>query len=131
MIIIIGETPLSKNQYTNMHWGKRARYKQRIKQHMQCDLLYRNWHENSGLNGEYERNWEKAQIKFDIYFPEKMKRRRDIQNYLGGGLISWIDNLVDLKIIKDDSVENIGQPIVEFYDEQDCPRTEITIIKKE
>ena len=68
---------------------------------------------------------ENVTIVFDIYF--KVKRRRDIQNYLGGGLIGWLDALVDAEIIADDSADCIGQPIVNFHIDKANPRTEITI----
>ena len=69
--------------------------------------------------------YEKATVTFDIYF--KTKRRRDTQNYVGGGLISWLDCLVDNKIIIDDCYDVIGQPIVNFYVDKTNPRTEIII----
>ena len=72
--------------------------------------------------------YEKAKVMFDIYF--KTKRRRDAQNYEGGGLISWLDAMVDLKIIADDCYDCIGQPIVNFYVCKEYPRTEITIEEK-
>lgn len=68
---------------------------------------------------------EKAIITFDIYF--KVKRKRDIANYLGGGLIAWLDALVDAKYIKDDSYDVIGQPNVKFNIDKNNPRTEIEI----
>ena len=132
MLIIIGETPLSKNQYTNMHWGARARYKQRILQHMVLDMVYRDYRENKkDYKGVNKPPWEKADLIFRLFFNEKIKRNRDIQNYLGGGLIAWIDNLVKLDILKDDSAKNIGQPQVELLDEAVVVRTEIRIIRKE
>ena len=69
--------------------------------------------------------YKKASITFDIYF--KVNRRRDLQNYLGGGLISWLDALVSLRILFDDSYDCIGQPNVTFNVDKNNPRTEITI----
>ena len=80
------------------------------------------------LNADYSKSefpLEKATVTFDIYF--KTNRKRDSQNYLGGGLISWLDALVDLKLIADDSNDVIGQPIVNFHIDKANPRTEITI----
>lgn len=68
---------------------------------------------------------ENVIVIFDIYF--KTKRRRDMQNYLGGGLIAWLDALVDQQIIKDDSYDVIGQPSVIFNVDKENPRTEIEI----
>ena len=69
--------------------------------------------------------FKKATVIFDIYF--KINRRRDIQNYLGGGLVAWLDAMVNLEIIKDDSADCIGQPKVNFHIDKNNPRTEITI----
>ena len=69
--------------------------------------------------------FKKATVIFDIYF--KINRRRDIQNYLGGGLIAWLDAMVNLEIIKDDDADCIGQPIVNFHVDKIKQRTEITI----
>jgi hypothetical protein len=54
-----------------------------------------------------------------------------VANYLGGGLISWLDVLVDKGLIVDDSWDCIGQPIVNFSIDKDNPRTEIIIKLKE
>ena len=70
-------------------------------------------------------HYKKATVTFDIYF--KVNRRRDLQNYLGGGLISWLDALVSLCVLADDSYDVIGQPIVNFYIDKANPRTEITL----
>ena len=69
--------------------------------------------------------FKKATVIFNIYF--RTNRRRDIQNYLGGGLIAWLDAMVNLEIIKDDNADCIGQPIVNFHIDKNNPRTEITI----
>ena len=78
-----------------------------------------------GIRRRIKSTYQKAKVTFDIYF--KVNRRRDLQNYLGGGLIAWLDALVSLCIIKDDSYDCIGQPIVNFYIDKANPRTEITI----
>ena len=70
-------------------------------------------------------DFKKAKVTFDIYF--ETNRRRDVANYLGGGLISWLDALVSLCIIADDSYNVIGQPSVKFNIDKDNPRTEIEI----
>jgi len=125
MLIIIDECPISKNKYTNMHWASRAKYKERIgwliqeqksfekliKPHIYAELPY-----------------VKAKITIDIFF--KSKRRRDIQNYVGGGLISWLDCLVDLGFIVDDSYDCIGQPQIAFSIDKEFPRTEIRIERR-
>ena len=105
--------PLSKNEYVNMHWAKRKKYKEWIEELIfyLCDIK------------KYD--IEKAKVTFDIYF--ETNRRRDVSNFLGGGLISWLDALVSLCIIKDDSYDCIGQPIVNFYVDKNNPRTEIMI----
>lgn len=125
MKLTIDEIPLSKNKFMNMktkNWGymehKRKRYKEMIQW-----LIYQKWLEVKG-----NECLEKAKVTFNIYF--KCNRRRDTQNYLGGGLISWLDALVDLKIIKDDCWECIGQPIVNFFKDKDYPRTEIIIERR-
>ena len=69
--------------------------------------------------------FKKAKLTFDIYF--KANRSRDVANYLGGGLIAWLDNLVSQNIIADDSYDVIGQPIVNFHIDKANPRTEIII----
>jgi len=113
--------PLSKNEYLDFGYKnhnaikrKRKEYKERI-----YWLIYEKIHKLELLY------YKKANITFDIYF--KANRRRDKQNYLGGGLISWLDAMVDLKIIEDDNADCIGQPIVNFHVDKNNPRTEITI----
>jgi len=121
--ITINEVPLSKNKYVNMHWSKRAIYKDMIgwlilEQHRKLfdDPKY------VDDIGDFAEN---VTITFNIYF--KTKRRRDVQNYVGGGLIAWLDALVDQQIIKDDCYDCIGQPLVTFNIDKDNPRCEIEI----
>lgn len=118
MKIIINEVPLSKNKYVNLHWSKRAKYKERIQWLILAYLL-------EPIVKNERPNYTKARITFNIYF--KVKRRRDVQNYLGGGLISWLDVLVDENVIADDSYDCIGQPLVTFNIDKYNPRTEIII----
>jgi len=110
--IIINEVPLSKNKYVNMHWARRMKYKNDI-----AWLLCK--------KRALRRTFYKATITFNIYF--KTNRKRDVQNYLGGGLIAWLDELVDQDFIADDSYDVIGQPIVNFHIDRANPRTEIII----
>ena len=119
--ITINEVPLSKNKYVNMHWAKRRAYKDNIAWLIITEITNI---KNRSLN-----TLKKAVITFDIYF--KDNRRRDVANYLGGGLISWLDVLVDKGLIADDSWDCIGQPIVNFNIDKDNPRTEIIIKLKE
>lgn len=106
-----------------MHWSKRREYKELISwviignAKIQCEP-------NEMSKNNYP--LEKATITFNIYF--KIKRKRDIQNYLGGGLIAWLDALVDARYIKDDNYDVIGQPSVKFNIDKDNPRTEIEIV---
>jgi len=109
--------PLSKNKYIKLHWSKRKKYQERIAN----DIYYTAYKVVDMKSGTYK----KATIRFDIYF--KVNRKRDIQNYLGGGLIEWLDALVYLNIIDDDNSDCIGQPIVNFHIDKTNPRTEITI----
>ena len=97
-----------------MHWAKRKRYKE--------EIMWLIIGENVNRKRPF---YIRAKITFDIYF--KSNRRRDVANYLGGGLISWLDVLVDQDIIIDDSSDVIGQPIVNFHIDKTNPRTEITI----
>ena len=97
-----------------MHWGSRKQYKEYIEW---CTFEKSPLHELQCF--------KKATVTFDIYF--KTKRRRDVANYLGGGLIAWLDALVSLCVIADDSYDCIGQPIVNFHINKKNPRTEITI----
>ena len=115
MKIIINEIPLSKNLYVNQHWSKRKEYKELI-----AWLIYEQIY-----CIEDRITYQKATVTFDIYF--KDKRRRDVANYLGGGLISWLDVLVDLKLIEDDCYDCIGMPFLFFHIDKANPRTEITI----
>jgi len=112
--ITINEVPLSKNKYVNMHWAKRKEYKERM-----------SWLIYEQTFTRVKPYFKKATITFDIYF--KVNRRRDIANYLGGGLIAWQDLLVDKGFIADDSYDVIGQPNVTFNIDKDNPRTEIEI----
>ena len=106
--------PLSKNKYIKLHWSKRKKYKEYIEW-----LIF----EKANL---YELHYyKKARITIDIYF--ETKRKRDVQNYLGGGLIAWLDALVDNHIIADDCYDCIGQPLVTFNIDKNNPRTEINI----
>ena len=114
MKIIIVEVPLSKNKYVNLHWTKRARYKDRV-----------GWLIKAEVANRKRPRYKKASVTFGIYF--KTKRRRDVQNYLGGGLIAWLDILADIRVINDDCYDCIGQPIVTFNIDKDSPRTEIII----
>ena len=126
MLIIIEEVPLSKNQYVNLHWASRAKYTERIAWLMQEQKSF----EKLIKPDVYaELPYAKAKITFDIFF--KSKRRRDIANYIGGGLISWLDCLVDLGFIKDDSYDCIGQPQISFNIDRDFPRCEIRIERRE
>lgn len=86
--------PLSKNKYLDFGYKnhnaikrKRAEYKEII-----YWLMYEQIHRLELLY------YKKATITFDIYF--KVNRRRDKQNYLGGGLISWLDAMIYLRLIK-------------------------------
>ncbi len=126
MLIIIDETPLSKNVYTNLHWSKRAEYKERIGWII---LEFKKFEQSIKPDVYAELPYFKAKITIDIFF--KDKRRRDIANYIGGGLISWLDVLVDLHFIKDDSADCIGQPTVNFYCDKEFPRTEIRIERRD
>ena len=125
MLIIIDETPISKNKYVNMHWASRREYKERISW-----LIYeQKMFEKSIKPREYaELPYRKASINIDIFF--KDKRRRDVANYLGGGIISWLDVLVDLQYIKDDSYDCIKQPLISFSIDKTYPRTEIRIERR-
>jgi len=114
VIITIDEVPLSKNEYISMHWAKRKKYKEMISW-----LIYEKALKYGGDP------FKKATVTFNIYF--KTKRRRDVQNFIGGGLIAWLDVLVDLHIIGDDSYDVIGQPLVIFNIDKENPRTEIVI----
>ena len=126
MLIIIDEVPLSKNQYVNMHWSKRAKYKEKIGWLIQEQKSF----EKLIKPDVYaELPYAKAKITFDIFF--KSKRRRDIQNYVGGGLIAWLDCLVDLGFIKDDSYDCIGQPQITFNIDKEFPRCEIRIERRD
>lgn len=113
MKITVPEVPLSKNKYVNMHWSKRKLYK---------DQIFWLFFNEPGLN---KHTYKKATVTFNIFF--KTKRRRDVQNYLGGGLIAWLDVLVDQAIIADDCYDCIGQPLVTFNIDKNNPRTEIII----
>ncbi len=124
MLIIVDEVPLSKNKYVNSHWKTRSNYKERI-----AWIIFEQKEFEKRLKPDVyaELPYAKAKITIDIFF--KYKRKRDIQNYIGGGLISWLDALVDLHFIKDDSYDCMGQPIITFNIDKDCPRTEIRIEK--
>ena len=125
MLIIIDETPLSKNSYVNMHWASRREYKEEISW-----LIYeQKMFEKSIKPREYaDLPYDKASINIDIFF--KDKRKRDVANYMGGGLIAWLDVLVDLQYIKDDNYDCIGQPQITFNIDKDYPRTEIRIERR-
>lgn len=127
--LTIDEVPLSKNEYLDFGYRnhsaikrKRKEYKERIYWLMYKETYLEEIHAEYP-NGKHP--LKKATITFDIYF--KVKRNRDKQNYLGGGLIAWLDAMVNLEIIKDDSADCIGQPIVNFYIDKYNPRTEIII----
>ena len=126
MLIIIEETPLSKNKYVNAHWNTRRLYKERISWLIYTEKMF----EQSIKPDIYaELPYAKAKITIDIFF--KTKHRHDVQNYLGGGLIVFFDVLVDLGYIADDSEEVIGQPIVNCNYDKDFVRTEIRIERRD
>ena len=114
MKLIVNEVPLSKNVYVNLHWSKRKAYKEEI-----------GWLIIAEVANRKRPKYAKARIAFNIYF--ETNRRRDVANFLGGGLISWLDVLVDQNIIADDSWDCIGQPIINFCLDKENPRTEIFI----
>ena len=122
VLIILDEVPISKNKYANMHWAQRRKYKETISW-----LIYEaKCFVKDNEPEEYkELPFKKAELTFNIYF--KTHRKRDVHNYFGGGLISWIDCLVDLGFIKDDCYDCIGQPKIFFNYDNDFPRTEIKI----
>ena len=126
MLIIIDEVPISKNKYVNMHWSKRAKYKERIAWIIQ---EFKSFEKSIKPDVYAELPHKKAKIIIDIFF--KTKHKRDVANYLGGGLIAFLDCLVDLKFIKDDSYDVIGQPLVNFFYDKDYPRTEIRIERRD
>ena len=125
ILIIIDQVPISKNSYVNMHWASRREYKERISW-----LIYeQKMFEKSIKPREYaELPYNKATINIDIFF--KDKRKRDVANYMGGGLIAWLDVLVDLQYIKDDSYDYIKQPLISFNIDKIYPRTEIRIDRR-
>ena len=126
MLIIIDEVPLSKNSYVNMHWSKRGKYKEKIGWLIQEQKSF----EKLIKPDVYAQlPYLKAKITIDIFF--KVKRRRDVQNYEGGGLIAWLDCLVDLEYIKDDSYDCIGQPQIAFSVDREFPRCEIRIERRD
>jgi len=122
MKLIINEVPISKNKYVNMHWSKRKIYKDMISW-----LIYEQHRKlmDSDIDDDIGDFAENVTVTFNIYF--KVNRRRDVANYIGGGLISWLDAMVSLCIIADDSYNVIGQPIVTFNIDKINPRTEIII----
>ena len=108
-----------------MHWASRREYKERISW-----LIYeQKMFEKSIKPREYaELPYAKANINIDIFF--KDKRKRDVANYIGGGLISWLDVLVDLGYIKDDNYDCIKQSLISFNIDKEYPRTEIRIERR-
>lgn len=122
MLIILDECPVSKNKYTNFHWSKRKQYKERMSW-----LIYeaKNFGESNEPKEYKGIPFEKAKITFNIYF--KTHRKRDAQNYLGGGVIAILDALVDLGFIVDDNYDVINCPVVAFDIDKDFPRCEILI----
>ena len=125
MLIIIDEIPWSKNKYVNSHWNTRRLYKERIGWII---FEFKEFEKQLKPNVYAELPYAKAKITIDIFF--KTKRKRDVANYLGGGLIAFLDCLVDLKFIKDDSADCIGQPKVTFNIDKECERTEIRIERR-
>ena len=125
MLIILDEVPLSKNKYVNMHWKTRSNYKERISW-----IIYefKSFEQSIKPDVYAELPYAKAKITIDIFF--KNKRRRDVQNYEGGGLISFLDCLVDLGFIADDSYDCIGQPQITFNIDKEFPRCEIRIERR-
>jgi len=109
-----------------MHWKTRGDYKERIGWII---LEFKKFEQSIKPDMYAELPYAKAKITIDIFF--KDKRRRDIQNYLGGGLVAWLDALVDLYFIKDDSSSVIGQPLVNFCCDREFPRTEIRIERRD
>jgi len=122
MLMIIDKVPMSKNKYVNQHWAKRRQYKDGIllKMEEQMEL-------EIGLNPSAYKGlpYKQCKVVFTIFFDSK--RRRDVHNYVGGGLVSWLDCMVDLKIIEDDCWDVIGQPLVFFDYDKEFPRTEILV----
>lgn len=119
MKVIIKTLPLSKNKFLNKCWQARGRYKKEISKEIYYEMLSQNTY--NGIKAPFK----KAEVTFKIYF--RTNARRDIANYLGGGLIAVLDSLVDLGIILDDNHNVIGNPKVEIYKDKENPRCEIII----
>jgi len=119
MKVIIKTLPLSKNKYSNICWQARGRYKKDISKEIYYEMLSQNTYKN------IKAPLKKAEITFKMYF--RTNARRDSANYLGGGLISVLDSLVDLGVIIDDNHKVIGNPKVEIYKDKENPRMEIII----
>ena len=120
MIITIKSLPLSKNKYVNMCWQARGRYKKDIHKEIYYEMI------KQDLRNSTKEPLKKAKIAFRLYF--KTNRRRDSANYLGGGIISILDSLVDIGVIIDDNHEVIGNPKVELYIDKNDPRCEIEVV---
>jgi len=119
MKVIIKTLPLSKNKYANICWQARGRYKKDISKEIYYEMLSQNAYNN------IKTPLKKAEITFKMYF--RTNARRDSANYLGGGLISVLDSLVDLGVIVDDNHNVIGNPKVEIYKDKENPRMEIIV----
>lgn len=119
MIITIKSLPISKNEYVNMCWQARGRYKKAIGKELYYEMI------NQKLYNNTKAPLEKARITFKLYF--KTNRRRDSANYLGGGIITILDSLVDMGVIIDDNHKVVGNPTVELYVDKENPRMEIEI----
>ena len=122
MLIIIGEVPMSKNKYVNQHWAKRRDYKDNVLLKMEEQMEW-----EVAINPDTYKGlpYKQAKVIFTIFF--KTKRKRDGHNYVGGGLIAWLDCLSELELIEDDCYDCVGQPVVIFDYDKEFPRTEIQI----
>lgn len=118
MIITIKSLPERKSVYMGWHWGKKDRYLQTMKKEIWGEGLLQ-------MARAPKEPYKMARITFRLYF--RTKQPKDAQNYTAGGLIAATDSLVQLRYIKDDNYDVIGDPVVEIHQDKNNPRMEIVI----
>jgi len=107
------EIPKSMNEDKDFHWGKQAKIKKQW-QEMTEDKI-----------GTVDKTFNRAKVEIHIFFP--IRRKRDIQNYMGCFAVKGIlDGLVTSRLLSEDNFEVI-KPYIKFHIDKRNPRTEVRV----
>lgn len=111
--ISYSQLPKSMNEDKDYHWAKQNRIKKKWQELTEDKLKH--------LNLKLDR----VKVEIHIFFP--VKRKRDVQNYMGSFAVKGIlDGLVTSGLLSDDYWGKL-KPYIAFHIDKKCPRTEVRI----